>query len=55
MKTILLLCLALATINALYSSGSKVKVLDAKTFREKVQYGKEVWMIEFFAPWCGHC
>ena len=31
-----------------------VKVVTAKTFDEIVFSGKNV-LIEFYAPWCGHC
>ena len=31
-----------------------VKVVTAKTFDEIVFSGKDV-LIEFYAPWCGHC
>jgi protein disulfide-isomerase A6 len=32
-----------------------VQALTAKTFDAKVLKGSELWMIQFYAPWCGHC
>jgi len=32
---------------------SDVVVLDTKSFDEKVSSGD--WLVEFYAPWCGHC
>jgi len=29
--------------------------LTAENFDEKVMKSKEIWMVEFYAPWCGHC
>lgn len=40
---------------ALYSAGSKVLPLSGTTFKEKVLQSKQFWLVEFFAPWCGHC
>jgi protein disulfide-isomerase A6 len=43
------------------SSGSKrsnsdeVVVLDMTTFDAMVMGSKDIWMVEFYAPWCGHC
>jgi len=42
------------------SSGSKsnkdeVIVLDETNFNALVMNSKDIWMIEFYAPWCGHC
>lgn len=43
------------------SSGSKksnsdeVIVLDTTSFNAMVMDSKDIWMIEFYAPWCGHC
>lgn len=43
-------CLCVAS--AMYSSSSPVTQLTAKDF-DKVYKG--VWLVEFYAPWCGHC
>ena len=24
-------------------------------FQEKILQGEDMWMVEFYAPWCGHC
>lgn len=48
--------LAFATLgSAFYESGSKVVKLTAANFKEKVLNGNELWFVEFYAPWCGHC
>jgi len=48
--------LAFATLgSAFYDHGSKVVKLTAANFKEKVLNGNELWFVEFYAPWCGHC
>ena len=41
------------------SSGSgsdkDVVVLNAGNFDELVLGSKDIWLVEFYAPWCGHC
>jgi protein disulfide-isomerase A6 len=54
-KLFLLFSLFIATSYALYDSRSKVIQLNPSTFREKVINSKGLWIVEFFAPWCGHC
>jgi len=37
------------------SGSDEVVVLDASNFDELVMNSKDIWMVEFYAPWCGHC
>ncbi|XP_003744350.1 protein disulfide-isomerase A6 homolog [Galendromus occidentalis] len=41
--------------NALYDSRDDVVELTPDTFSKRVLNGDQVWIVEFFAPWCGHC
>jgi len=53
---LLFVFLGLLTItSALYSSNSKVVKLTSSNFKDLVINSKEVWFVEFYAPWCGHC
>ncbi|XP_011206958.1 protein disulfide-isomerase A6 homolog [Bactrocera dorsalis] len=61
MKLILstLLLVGLATIplpaSALYSPSDDVVELTPSNFDRLVVEDDAVWVVEFFAPWCGHC
>lgn len=37
------------------SSGKHVIELTDSNFEELVLHSKDIWLVEFFAPWCGHC
>jgi len=43
------------TSNALYSKSSGVVDLNPNNFDSKVKNSDGVWIVEFYAPWCGHC
>ncbi|EYU43141.1 hypothetical protein ABFS82_08G117800 [Erythranthe guttata] len=42
-------------VYALYGPSSPVLQLTADNFKSKVLNSKGVVVVEFFAPWCGHC
>merc|ERR1711920_32933 len=52
---VLLLCLVTSSTQAFYSKRDAVQELTSKDFDKQVIRGKGVWMVEFYAPWCGHC
>lgn len=45
----------LSSASALYSPSDDVVQLTQSNFQQKVINSDEVWIVEFFAPWCGHC
>ena len=52
-----LLCFFL-TISFTYSffeSGTPVTLLDSTNFDKEVIESNDIWLILFYAPWCGHC
>ena len=36
-------------------SDNDVIVLDDSNFDSVLMKSKDMWMVEFYAPWCGHC
>lgn len=36
-------------------SDKDVYVLDESNFDSVVLGSKDIWLVEFYAPWCGHC
>ncbi|GJN33831.1 hypothetical protein PR202_gb22457 [Eleusine coracana subsp. coracana] len=56
LAALLLVAAAAATpAAALYSAGSPVLQLNPNNFKSKVLEANGVVLVEFFAPWCGHC
>ena len=41
--------------NALYNKNSGVTDLTSNNFDHRVIDSNGVWIVEFYAPWCGHC
>ncbi|CAG9855345.1 unnamed protein product [Phyllotreta striolata] len=54
-QLILLLALPLQICVALYPSSGNVVELTPNNFDKLVIKSDEIWVVEFFAPWCGHC
>ncbi|VDM75010.1 unnamed protein product [Strongylus vulgaris] len=40
---------------ALYTSKDDVVELTSTNFQNRVINSDEIWIVEFYAPWCGHC
>ena len=38
-----------------YGKNSRVEELTDANFKSKVLDSDEMWIVEFYAPWCGHC
>lgn len=49
------LVLLAASAHGLYSSSDDVVELTAANFKSLVLDSKDLWYVEFYAPWCGHC
>jgi len=53
--TFIALLACACSIQALYDSSDDVVELTAGNFDYKVIKSDQIWLIEFYAPWCGHC
>ena len=42
-------------VSALYNQGGPVVILTKENWQQEVIKGDSLWLIEFYAPWCGHC
>lgn len=52
----LLFCTALLVeAGGLYDSKDKIVELTGSNFRKNVVHSDGIWLVEFYAPWCGHC
>ncbi|XP_054156568.1 protein disulfide-isomerase A6 homolog [Oppia nitens] len=43
------------TCHSLYDKSSDVIELNPNNFESRVTDSDDIWIVEFFAPWCGHC
>ncbi|XP_031437285.1 protein disulfide-isomerase A6 [Clupea harengus] len=46
---------AVLSVHALYSPSDDVIELTASNFNREVVQSDSLWLVEFYAPWCGHC
>ncbi|XP_033846626.1 protein disulfide-isomerase A6 [Periophthalmus magnuspinnatus] len=51
----LLGCSLVLSAQALYSSTDDVVELTPSNFNREVLQSDALWLVEFYAPWCGHC
>jgi protein disulfide-isomerase A6 len=54
MKVSLLLTYLFCVASAFYDKKDDVVELTEATFQAEIDSG-ELWIVEFYAPWCGHC
>lgn len=48
-------CFLIIKTHGFYSDNPAIVDLTSDNFNKLVKNTKEVWLVEFFAPWCGHC
>ncbi|KAL6715810.1 hypothetical protein ACLMJK_006771 [Lecanora helva] len=48
-------CTSLTSADGLYSKASAVLQVDGKSYNKLVAKSNQVSIVEFYAPWCGHC
>jgi len=54
-STVLFTFALFTSVNGFYSSSDDVVQLDPSNFDRLVVQSSDLWIIEFYAPWCGHC
>jgi protein disulfide-isomerase A6 len=55
MSVLHVLCLVFGISSALFADDSPVVKLTTENFTELVLESGDLWFVEFYAPWCGHC
>ncbi|KAJ8333075.1 hypothetical protein SKAU_G00419710 [Synaphobranchus kaupii] len=50
-----LACTLVLTVHGFYSPSDDVVELNPSNFNREVIQSDSLWLIEFYAPWCGHC
>jgi len=49
------ICAIISSINSSNGSKSDVIKLTESNFNKEVVNSADLWLVEFYAPWCGHC
>ena len=49
------LLLPSALANGIYTKGSPVLQIDGRSYRDVIEKSNHTSIVEFYAPWCGHC
>jgi thioredoxin-like negative regulator of GroEL len=52
---LVLLTAVFAQDEAIYGPNTPVEILTKDNFDREVIRSASPWIIEFYAPWCGHC
>ena len=42
-------------VNSLYGISDEVCVLNNRTLKSTVYGSEQVWFVQFYSSWCGHC
>ncbi|KAI9916727.1 hypothetical protein PsorP6_017925 [Peronosclerospora sorghi] len=54
-RVLVWLSLLSANVLASYGPRDSVVILTDKNFEKEVLQSPDYWLVEFYAPWCGHC